>query len=191
MSEIREFVAAVTSNDREEAEEAKYERADQYLRAAGGTVNGLIALIRSAESWYTELQQITALPYDQYVPASKAFYEKVRNSDNPFVRTFLPVMEKSRAREFLDQVYLNMLRAAVQFRLRGEEGLKSVRDPFGSQPFAYSRFIFQNVDRGFTLQSSVAWEFPIKLIFVEKSGLPFRVIGVYPGTPVEPPSSAQ
>jgi hypothetical protein len=72
-----------------------------------------------------------------------------------------------------------MVRAAVEYKLHGESGLKSVVDPFGNGPFAFQRFVFEGVDRGFELKSAYPWPLgvPYALIFVEKEGPPFYIDG--------------
>jgi hypothetical protein len=61
-------------------------------------------------------------------------------------------------------------------------------DPFGKGPFAFRRFVFEGVDRGFELKSAYtgrpAW--PSVLIFVEKEGTPFYVDGPHIGEALKP-----
>ena len=48
--------------------------------------------------------------------------------------------------------------------------------PSGSGPFAFRRFVFEGVDRGFELKSSYRWRgWDEVLIFDEKGGVPFQV----------------
>jgi hypothetical protein len=71
-----------------------------------------------------------------------------------------------------------LVRAATEYKLHGEEGLRSVTDPFGSGPLALRRFVFEGVDRGFELKSAYKGRDSNEaLIFVEKAGPPFRVDG--------------
>jgi hypothetical protein len=78
-----------------------------------------------------------------------------------------------------------MVHAAVEYKLYGQSGFQSVTDPCGSGPFAFRRFIFERVDRGFELTSVyTGGGFPEKLIFVEKAGPPFRGDGPYVGQAV-------
>ena len=83
--------------------------------------------------------------------------------------------EDSRLIPYID---LDMVRAAVQYKLNGEPGLKSVNDLYGQGPFAFERFVFEGVDRGFQFKSAYDGRgYPETLIFVEKVGPPFQVIG--------------
>jgi hypothetical protein len=182
MSEIREMLSLATVD---EGGKKDYEKADEFIRSGGGTSNGLLALVKAVEPLYDEMQAIAALPYDRFAPASQAFFEKVERSTNPFVKTFFPALSKARGREFSALCMLEMLRAAVQYRLEGEAGLKSVRDPFGSGPFGFRRFVFQGVDRGFELKPNYPGDYPNVLIFVEKPGPYFRVVGQTAGTAPE------
>jgi len=89
---------------------------------------------------------------------------------------------KGRAKELRIQVVLAMVRAAVEYKLHGEQGLQSVKDPCGQGPFALQRFVFQGVDRGFELKSPFdAGGFQQVLIFVEKEGPPFLIDGPHAG----------
>jgi hypothetical protein len=48
----------------------------------------------------------------------------------------------------------------------------------GKGPFAFQRFVFEGVDRGFELTSAYAGlGYPCALIFVEKEGTPFYIDG--------------
>ncbi len=174
LSEIRELLTAKLI---EENGTKNYDQADQIIQAAGGTLEGVIALVKGVTPYYTELQAINALPYDRYADAAAAFFAKVENNPNPFVKLLLPALQKARSKEFLVQNHVAMLRAAVQFRLHGGEGLKSVTDPCGAGPFEYRRFVYEKVDRGFELRSAYVGESPDFMIFVEKSGPYFRVLG--------------
>jgi hypothetical protein len=94
---------------------------------------------------------------------------------------------KPRVKEFKIQAWQAIVRAAVEYKLHGEAGLKSVPDPFGNGPFAFQRFVFAGVDRGFELKSAYTGQtFPCALIFVEKEGTPFRTDGPYIGQAVQP-----
>ncbi|MEO8426894.1 MAG: hypothetical protein ABI651_07265 [Verrucomicrobiota bacterium] len=182
ISEIRDVLTLATID---EGGQKDYQKADEFIRAGGGTSNGLLALVKGVEPLYDEMQAIAALPYDRFAPANQAFFEKVEQSTNPFVKTFLPALSKARAREFSALCMAEMLRAAVQYRLDGEAGLKSVRDSFGSGPFGFRRFLFQGVDRGFELKPNYPGDYPNVLIFVEKPGPYFRVVGKTAGTAPE------
>jgi hypothetical protein len=98
----------------------------------------------------------------------------------------------ARAKEFRNQVVLAMVRAAVEYKLRGEQGLRSVTDPCGQGPFGFRRFLFEGVDRGFELKSaSDDGDHPTALIFVEKEGPPFLVDGPRAGQALPPTQSPQ
>jgi hypothetical protein len=94
------------------------------------------------------------------------------------VSAFFPAVGKCRTKEFAALAELAMVRAAVEYKLHGEPGLKSVTDPCGQGSFGFRRFIFEGVDRGFELKSAYDGRgFPEVLIFVEKDGTPFQVNG--------------
>lgn len=90
-------------------------------------------------------------------------------------------------REFKIEAWQAMMQAAIEYKLHGEAGLKSVPDPFGNGPFTFQRFVFESADRGFELKSAyTGLKYPCALIFVEKEGPPFRTDGPYIGRAVQP-----
>ncbi len=150
----------------------------RIVTASGGTSDGMLKLLRDMEPFYQRADVIMALPRIQYEDQMQQFSADVQNSANPFVSALFPALEKARPREFASLVELAMVRAAVEYKLHGEEGLKSVIDPCGTGPFTFQRFVFEGVDRGFELKSAYAGRgFQEALIFVEKNGPPFNVNG--------------
>ncbi len=161
----------------------------QLTQAAGGTSDGVVKLIlQSADVLAPKLAAVLELPYSQFTDGMAQFKAEVEQSPNPyFSRFLLPAWEKAKRREFRVQVWRAMAQAAIQYKLHGEAGLANVPDPAGSGPFAFRRFVFQGVDRGFELKSAIdtgnGW--PDALIFVEKEGPPFYVVGRNAGQPVQ------
>jgi hypothetical protein len=157
----------------------------RLVQAAGGTSDGVLKLLRDREQLYERAVPLLSLPYHEYQSKIKAFIEEVEKSSNPFVAETTPPFIKSRQREFRILATLAMVRAGIEYKLRGEAGLKSVNDPCGEGPFTFQRFIFEGVDRGFELRSGFNLDKNIVvLIFVEKEGSPFQVDGNYPGRPL-------
>jgi len=127
---------------------------------------------------YERLAVIMALPEPEYEARIKEFSAEVQSTKNPLVTMAFPAFEKCRQKEFTILAELAMVQAAVEYKLRGEAGLKSVPDPYGEGPFGFQRFYFQGVDRGFELRSAYEGRgYPTSLIFVEKDGAPFQVTG--------------
>jgi hypothetical protein len=128
-----------------------------------------------------------ALPQAEYEIQAKQLSAEIHKSQNPFVAEIDFVFNgwiRGRERflfrptEFKAQAQLAMVHAAVEYRLHGESGLKRVMDPFGNGPFGFQRFVFKGADRGFELRSAYAGaEAPFVMIFVEKEGPAFQVIG--------------
>jgi hypothetical protein len=126
-----------------------------------------------------------ALPCDQFEPQMAAFKADIEASPNPLLKMFLSVFEKCRQKEFGTAISYEMFRAAVQYRLHGEAGFKSVSDPCGSGPFSFERFSLEGVDRGFLVKSPYRGRgFQEAMIFVEKEGPPFRVNAINVGRPI-------
>jgi hypothetical protein len=158
--------------------------------ASGGTSDGLLKLVRDLEPLYPRLAKIMTLPQPEYEDQIQKFAAEVQKSQNPLVPVAFPNLLQLRHREFRNQLQLAMVRAAVEYKLHGESGLKNVMDPWGNVPFAFQRFVFKGVDRGFELKSAYTGIFavgvPYTLIFVEKEGPPFNVDGLHIGQAVQP-----
>jgi hypothetical protein len=154
----------------------------RIIDAAGGTSEGMLKLLSEREHIYEQTAPMFSLPYDEYQKQAKVFIEEIEKSANPFLKESVPAFIKSRQREFRIQATLAMVHAAIEYRLHGEAGLNSVTDPCGKGPFAFRRFVFEGVDRGFELKSEYNVDKNIAvLIFVEKEGAPFQVDANYPG----------
>jgi hypothetical protein len=160
----------------------------QIFIASGGTSDGLLKLVRDLEPLYPRLARIMTLPLPEYEDQIQKFDAEIKKSQNPLVPVIFPdSFQSARRREFRIQAEQAMVRAAVEYKLHGESGLKSVMDPFGKGPFAFQRFVFEGVDRGFELKSAyTVLGYPCALIFVEKEGPPFQVDGPHIGQAVRP-----
>jgi len=162
----------------------------RLVAASGGTSEGLVKLIREAEPLVASVAELMALPPAEYETQAKQFSTEILKSQNPFINALGFLIDKwqkrgFRPREFRVQAELAMARAALQYREQGESGLKNVRDPFGNGPFSFRRFVFKGVDRGFELRSAYAGaDAPFVMIFVERRGPAFEVIGPDAGKPI-------
>jgi hypothetical protein len=151
-------------------------------QAAGGTSEGVLKLFGDRERVYQKLSVLLGLPYAEYETQAKAFSSEFQDSSNPLVSVSVPSLLRARARELRILATLDMVRAAVEYKLHGDLGFQKVTDPCGNGPFAFRRFVFEGVDRGFELKSAydLAGD-PGVLIFVEKQGPPFRISGPQAG----------
>jgi hypothetical protein len=149
------------------------------LIESGGTSDGVLKLIHELDPLYARLAKIMTLPLPEYEDKIQKFDAEIQKSKNPLVPAAFPKsFQPAHVKEFRSQVQLAMVRAAVEYKLHGEAGLKSVMDPLGKGPFAFQRFVFEGVDRGFELKSAYAGlGYPCALIFVEKEGTPFYIDG--------------
>ena len=155
---------------------------EQLSKASGNTSDGVLRLLREEDHIYDRLAVLMALPYAEFNAAAKKFSVELKGAQNPLVAPAVPACLKARQREFKMQVWLGMLHAALEYRLRGASGLHNVADPCGSGPFVCRRFVFEGVDRGFELRSAFEGSgFPEVLIFVEKTGAPFLLGGPHAG----------
>ena len=151
----------------------------RLVSASGGTSDGLLKLLREADPVLARIAELMALPPAQYEVQAKQVSAEIFQSPNPFISVLGFLLDKWHKRgfrptEFAAQTQLAMVHAALEYRLHGEAGIKNVRDPFGDGPFNYQRFVFKGVDRGFELRSAYA---ELRMIFVEKQGPAFQVIG--------------
>jgi hypothetical protein len=164
----------------------------EFKRAAGGTSEGVFKLLQERSTMYHRTAELVALPYPEYKSQREAFMAEVEKSHNPFATNAVPAFVRGRAKEFRIQVIMAMVRAAVEYKLHGEQGLRSVTDPCGQGPFGFRRFVFEGVDRGLELRSADdIGDYPQVLVFVEKEGPPFRVDGRNVGQALASPQSPQ
>lgn len=148
--------------------------------ASGGTSEGIIKLFRETEPVYGRIAQLMVVPQPEYEIQVNQLIADSQNTQNPFFTGYLLAWKRFqfRMREFEVQAQLAMVHAAVEYKLHGEAGFKNVMDPFGNGPFGFQRFVFKRVDRGFELKSAyTGTDAPFVMIFVEKQGAPFQVIG--------------
>ena len=170
----------------DEPEEGQPKLWETATNAAGGTSEGILKLFREEGQLYLKLAGLAALPPLEYERELKTFNEELQKSGNPLAQMMLPALEKGRLRELRALVTLAMVRAAVEYKTRGDAGFQTVNDPAGEGPFALRRFILEGVDRGFELKSALdAGGFQVVLIFVEKAGPPFRVDGPHAGESIQ------
>ncbi len=150
----------------------------QLNDVTGGSSAGALRLLEEEEPLFDRLAKIAELPVAEYEQQVTRFAAELRQSKNPLVAETFPAIEKARPREFGILAELAMVRAAIEYRLNGPDGLQKVIDPCGSGPFELQRFVFEGVERGFQLKSAYAGRgFPEVMIFVERDGPAFNVNG--------------
>jgi hypothetical protein len=154
------------------------------------TSDDFIRLQREAQAYYERWAAIMSEPYPGYQAKIEQLSAEVQNSENTIVRLFMPALEKARNREFAIQAKLAMVRAAMEYKIGGEEAFKKVADPFGNGPFAMRPFVMDGEARGFELWSEFAGNgFPETMIFIEKDGAPFYIDGKNAGKPLSTPAA--
>lgn len=180
----------------------------ELTNAAGGTVSGLVKMTQVSAAFADQLVPILLLPHGAFEPRFQAFYDEVKQSGDFLFGDTLGAFAASRRKEFTVQAELAMVRAAIEYKLHGDAGLQKVMDPEGNGPFTCERFLFKGVDRGFRLKSAyvpastpsmMPWSStgdnwytnapsraPVTMIFVEKDGPAFNVLGNHAGEPVTP-----
>ena len=163
----------------------------RLIKASGGTSDGVLRLLDERERDYQKLAVVLGLPYAEYEKQAKDLSAEFEASSNPFLSAGGPSFLKARTREFRILATVNMVRAAIEYKLHGESALRNVNDPCGNGPFSFQRFIFEGVDRGFELRSALSLDAADSgvLIFVETKGPPFRVSGAQVGKPLSKESA--
>ena len=151
--------------------------------AAGGTSEGVVRLVQDLGALSQRAAEVTALPPGKSKSRLQKFQAEIEHSPNPLIAFLSPSWERARLREIKVLVVEAMLRAAIEYKLHGEPGLRTVADPCGQGPFTFQRFSFEGTDRGFQLKSAYDGSgFQESLIFVEKEGPAFLVDGPHVGT---------
>jgi hypothetical protein len=185
---ISNLVSSFEGPEEGTSSKPKVRLADEVAGAAGGTSEGVLKLVHEEGPLCDRLAQVLALPPREYEVQMRPLLAEIQNTSNPLVKMTFPLFDKCRQKEFAGQAALAMVQAAIEYKLRGEEGFKSVVDPCGDGPIGFQRFIFEGVDRGFQLKSACAGRgFAESLIFVEKEGTAFIVDGQKAGQPVPKP----
>ena len=161
-------------------------KADKFIAAAGGTIEGLYEMFQELPSVYAQVERILRLPAAEYEKPMADFESMVKMHPNPLVQEFFKVFDNCRRKEFAIQSTVAMVHAAVAYKLRGASGFRSVLDPCSGEPFELERFAFEGVDRGFRVKSKFRGrDFDETLIFVEKPGPLFRTTGKTAGQKVK------
>ena len=192
LGRIRELMAKCMVSEEPPAvrgvrfEESGAAKADAFIAAGGGTIEGLYRLFQELPPLYQQVQGILRLPPAEFEKPITEFQSMIKAHPNPLVREFFPLFDNARKKEFATQSTVAMVRAGIAYKLRGVEGLRSVLDPCTRMPFEFERFVFEGVDRGFKLKSKYRGrDFDEVLIFVEKPGPLFRTTGKNAGEKVK------
>jgi hypothetical protein len=79
-----------------------------------------------------------------------------------------------------------MVRAAVEYRVHGEEGVRNVTDPCGDEPFRFEKTTVMGSDRGFMLKSKLNTRgFDEVLVFATNVAPPIYIDGANAGKPLQ------
>jgi hypothetical protein len=192
MTGIRELFTSMGEPEPGQTSDVPASLWEQVTRGGASTSEDVLKLLREEGELYQKVSSITALPQSQFEEKIKELDTQLHHSSNPFVSLMFPAVEKAKRREVKIEVWLAMLQAAIACKTQGESAFETVPDPAAQGPFAFSRFVFEGVDRGFKLKSTFEGSgFPETLIFVEKDGPPFHVDGPYAGKQRGTPASAK
>ena len=109
----------------------------QVKAAAQGRAGRVVEMIDALGSLQSELAQLSARPYREWVGREPAFREKLAQAD-PLSRRLLKGASGVYLREAAAKARLAMLAAAAVWRREGEDAFQQVQDPYGDGPFALS-----------------------------------------------------
>jgi hypothetical protein len=157
--------------------------AAEVRQAAQGRTDELLKLVNEMPGWYEETTRMMNLPYAEYKAQGPAFFNRVTESPNPFIRQFFRVFRNVRPKEFSVIVRMEMLRAAAAYKRGGMGALGAIQDPLVGGPFEFGRAKFEGQDRGIQLKSKEQFrDFDEVMIFLEKPGKHFWLDGKNAGT---------
>src|SRR5262249_44028360 len=100
---------------------------DKFIQAAGGSSESILQMVRDAEPVYQKMVTALSLPLPEFQAQEKSLEAQFENPSNPFLLSF-PSILKARRREARSLVTLAMVRAAVEYKLRGAEALQKITD---------------------------------------------------------------
>jgi hypothetical protein len=128
--------------------------ADEIIREAGGTAQGLIGYLDGLTKWYDEADQILALPNSQSIAKLDAFGAKIEKEGSVIAKEFLPALGKAQRKDFWTQTRLSILDAAIAYRLQGKAGFDAVKEPV-----AEGNFQLTPTPEGFEIRSNLPSDF--------------------------------
>src|SRR5207247_5887670 len=116
MAKIHELLAGMEGAGEEQTSQAPPNRWEQITKAAGGTSQGIVKLIREGESVYQKAAVVLALPPAEYEEQVRQFNAEIEQSSNPLVSMAFPAIAKARPKELAIVAELAMVRAAVEYK---------------------------------------------------------------------------
>jgi hypothetical protein len=160
LAEVESFRLEYPKDDRKVMErfraswnEIYSKSADDVIRAAGGTADGLIAYIKQVAPVYGLMKSIATASPEQLGDRTAAVSAALRANPNVIAEQSIPNITRARTKELETISRFAMLQAAMAYRTGGETAFRAVHDPFGDGPFDR-----RTVDRGFELRSKLAIE---------------------------------
>ncbi len=141
------------------------------------SINEMITMVREVLPFYDEVPALFRLASTKSIKSLEQHHEKVEANENVFLKGFYPNWRRARIKDIGNQVRLQMLRAALSFRLHGSEALSEINDPSSNKPFMMEKFSANGVERGFILYSTSPDEAVQKQAFVVVSGPRLRLTG--------------
>src|SRR5439155_26403017 len=119
---ISKLVSSFESPGDGPSSKPEFRFSDEVASAAGGRSAGVLKLLHDEAALYQRLHRVVALPLREYEEQMRPLLAEIQNTSNPLVRMTFPVFEKCRPKEFAVQAASAMVQAAIEYKLRGDEG---------------------------------------------------------------------
>lgn len=117
----------------------------KFLQECGGTADGIVEFTEEVRPYYPRMAKALDLPIDRFV--TEWDREQAKGSSNPVFRRLFPAIKKVREAQARFAVRQELLRAALDVQLHGQDGLQNHPDPLTGKRFDYTAF-----DGGFELR---------------------------------------
>lgn len=134
------------NGESKDAPEQRREKGIAFLKACGGSADGIVQFAEKTRPSYTLMAKNLDLPIGQF--ADEFERERKRQAGNPVFQLFFPALDKMRWSQARMEVRRALLEAALAVQLEGRDALKTHTDPVASSPFEYTAF-----QGGFELRS--------------------------------------
>src|SRR5262249_51625256 len=128
------------------------QEAEVFLKACGGTKEGVLKFAEETRPLYTALGNKMALPLDQFEKEWDQLMTK-EGQRNPVFKLLFPARARCGQGGARREANQALWKAAVAVVLDGPAALKTQRDPFGDGPFEYTAFA-----GGFELRSKLKYQ---------------------------------
>lgn len=148
------------------------------------SVDETIKMINAVLPYYEAVPELFKQSPTASVESLTKHVEKVTKHSSPFLKEFYPDWTKTRVKQIGNQVRLQMMKAAIAYKLQGMNGFRMHKDPNTNAPFEFEKFLDDGKERGFIIISRESPDMVTrKQAFVEKKGPRLKLFGDKLGEP--------